>query len=150
MQKPGAQQTSGQLAAGLFPPVLISIVLVGALWLAVRNIRAGRGDTRGALRLAAAGLIFQSSSEIVRLHHVPTPAEVRHVLYQIGIGLFVAATVWVLYMALEPYLRRRWPQSLISWTRLLAGDARDPLVEGHILVGRASFSCVSTLNRLKS
>jgi len=40
-------------------------------------------------------------------------------------------------MALEPYLRRRWPQSLISWTRLLAGDMRDPLVAGHILVGIA-------------
>ncbi|MGA8577997.1 MAG: hypothetical protein WB579_04915, partial [Bryobacteraceae bacterium] len=38
---------------------------------------------------------------------------------------------------LEPYLRRRWPQSLISWARLLAGDARDPLVAGHILAGTA-------------
>ena len=55
----------------------------------------------------------------------------------IAIGLFAAAVVWVLYMALEPYLRRRWPQSLISWTRLLAGDVRDPLVAGHILVGIA-------------
>ena len=65
------------------------------------------------------------------------PAELLYVLYQIGIGLLVAASVWVLYMSLEPFLRRRWPQSLISWTRLLAGDARDPLVAGHILVGTA-------------
>jgi serine/threonine protein kinase len=117
--------------------VLISIVLVGALWLALRNFRAGRGDTRGALRLAAYGLIGQSLSEIVRMHHVPTLAELAHVTYQIGIGLFVAAAIWVLYLALEPYLRRRWPQSLISWTRLLAGDARDPLTAGHILAGTA-------------
>jgi serine/threonine-protein kinase len=87
--------------------------------------------------LAAAALIFQSVSGIVRMHQVPTLAELIHVLYQIGTGLSVAAFVWVLYMTLEPYLRRRWPQSLISWTRLLAGDARDPLVAGHILIGTA-------------
>jgi serine/threonine-protein kinase len=137
VQQPRWQQTSGQPAAGWFPLVPISIVLVGALLLAVRNFRASRGDRRGALRLAVAGLIFQSSSEIVRLHHIPALGEVGHVIYQIGIGLFVAAVVWLLYMALEPYLRRRWPQSLISWTRLLAGDARDPLVAGHILGGTA-------------
>ena len=39
------------------------------------------------------------------------------------------------YLALEPFVRRRWPQTLISWTRLLAGDARDPLVAGHMLLG---------------
>jgi len=49
--------------------------------------------------------------------------------------LFVAAIVWVLYMALEPYLRRRWPQSLISWSRLLGGGVRDPMVGGHLLIG---------------
>ncbi len=38
---------------------------------------------------------------------------------------------------MEPFLRRRWPQSLISWTRLLAGDAHDSLVGGHILLGIA-------------
>ena len=73
-----------------------------------------------------------------------------HLIYQIGIGLFVAAVVWVLYMALEPYLRRRWPQSLISWTRLLAGDARDPLVAGHILAGTALGVGFTLLRDLKS
>ncbi|HYL77610.1 MAG TPA: serine/threonine-protein kinase [Bryobacteraceae bacterium] len=130
-------RTTGQRAAGWSLIAVISIVLVGAVWLAMRNLRGGRGDNRGALRLAAYGLIFQALGEIVRLHHVPTLAELLYIVDQISIGLFVAALVWALYMALEPYLRRRWPQSLISWTRLLAGDARDPLVAGHILVGTA-------------
>ena len=43
----------------------------------------------------------------------------------------------MLYMALEPYVRRRWPQSLISWTRALAGSIRDPLLGGHVLIGTA-------------
>jgi hypothetical protein len=45
-------------------------------------------------------------------------------------GLF-----WVFYIALEPVVRRRWPQVLISWTRLLSGEWRDPLVGREVLVG---------------
>ena len=61
--------------------------------------------------------------------------ELSHVVDAIGFGLFIAAMAGVFYLALEPFVRRRWPQTLISWTRLLAGDARDPLVAGHILLG---------------
>jgi serine/threonine protein kinase len=132
-----ARQTTGERVAAWFAGFILSIVLAGALWLAVRNFRAGRGDTRGALRLAAFGLILMSLARIVNLHHVPTLAERGYLLYAIGLGLFVAAVVWVLYMAVEPFLRRRWPQSLISWTRFLAGGPRDPLVAGHILAGLA-------------
>ncbi|MFY9727078.1 MAG: serine/threonine-protein kinase [Bryobacteraceae bacterium] len=135
--QPQTPQTTGARVGEWFLLVVISILLVGALWLAAGNFRAGRGDTRGALRLAAYGLLFWSLAEIVRLHHVPTIAELVHVTYQISIGLLIAVLAWVFYMALEPYLRRRWPQSLISWARLLAGDARDPLVAGHILAGTA-------------
>jgi len=38
---------------------------------------------------------------------------------------------------MEPFVRRRWPQMLISWTRLLSGDWRDPLVARDALVGCA-------------
>ena len=34
-------------------------------------------------------------------------------------------------------MRRHWPQGLISWTRALAGDWKDPLVAGHLLVAVA-------------
>ncbi len=108
--QPRAPQTTGQRVASWVAPVLFSVVFVGALWLAWRNFRAGRGDTRGALRLAAAGLIFMSLAGIVRLHHIPTLAELGHLIDAINGGSFVAAMVGVLYLALEPYLRRRWPQ----------------------------------------
>jgi hypothetical protein len=42
---------------------------------------------------------------------------------------------WVLYMALEPYVRRYWPHSIISWSRLLTGRGRDPLVGSDVLFG---------------
>jgi hypothetical protein len=38
---------------------------------------------------------------------------------------------------IEPYVRRRWPQSLIALTRFLRGRIRDPLVGAHALIGIA-------------
>jgi hypothetical protein len=40
-----------------------------------------------------------------------------------------------LYLALEPWVRRRWPQTMVSWSRLLSGQFRDPLVGRDILFG---------------
>jgi len=41
----------------------------------------------------------------------------------------------LLYLALEPFVRRRWANLIISWNRLLAGDLSDPLVGRDILIG---------------
>jgi hypothetical protein len=49
-----------------------------------------------------------------------------------------AAFAWALYLAFEPYVRRRWPQSMVSWSRMLRGGFRDPLVGGHLLFGVAA------------
>src|ERR1700680_2826682 len=53
---------------------------------------------------------------------------------------------WALYMALEPYVRRRWPQSMVTWSRVLRGGFRDPLVGGHLLVGVALGIGLALLN----
>ena len=52
-----------------------------------------------------------------------------------GYSLLGAVTIGLIYLALEPYVRRRWPSLIISWNRLLVGDWRDPLVGRDILVG---------------
>jgi hypothetical protein len=38
-------------------------------------------------------------------------------------------------LGLELYVRRHWPQALISWTRLSSGRVRDPLVGRDVLFG---------------
>ncbi len=53
----------------------------------------------------------------------------------LAFATFDACSSWFLYMALEPYVRRRWPQRIISWSRLLAGNLRDPLVGRDLLIG---------------
>jgi serine/threonine-protein kinase len=45
--------------------------------------------------------------------------------------------MWVLYMAVEPWVRRHWPKSIISWSRLLAGNWCDPVVGRDVLLGVA-------------
>ena len=55
----------------------------------------------------------------------------------LGVCLLLAAVVWILYLAIEPYIRRHWPDMLVSWTRLLAGRWKDPLVGRDVLLGTA-------------
>ena len=126
--------------------VLVPSLGLFGTWLAWRNYRAGRSDAAGAGRLAAVGFVGQSLGGIVAIHHVPTAAEGRHLVEALGFGLFVAAIAGILYLALEPFVRRRWPQTLISWTRLLAGNVRDPLVAGQILLGVTLGVAVAILN----
>ena len=40
-----------------------------------------------------------------------------------------------MYLALEPFVRRRWPHALIAWNRILGGQFKDPLAGRDILVG---------------
>jgi hypothetical protein len=53
--------------------------------------------------------------------------------------------VWLFYIALEPYVRRFWPQLLIGWTRLISGHMRDPLVGRDVLVGVAAGTIAAFL-----
>jgi serine/threonine-protein kinase len=117
---------------------ITSLLVLGASWLAWRNFRSGRGDVNSAARLAAFGFVAQSLGGIVAIHHVPAPSEIAHLADALAFGLFIGAMAGIFYLALEPFVRRRWPQTLISSTRLLSGDVDDPLVAGHVLLGVAA------------
>ena len=43
--------------------------------------------------------------------------------------------LWIVYLALEPYVRRFWPDGILGWTRLLSGYVRDPRVGRDLLTG---------------
>ena len=101
-----------------------------------RNLRLGRGDRLGALRVA--GFLFGCSliAQMLRADHVALAyAEISLVTNLLAQALFYAVVAWFYYMALEPVARRRWPQLLVGWARLLAGGSRDPLVGRDLLVG---------------
>jgi serine/threonine protein kinase len=117
--------------------IMFFSVLIGAILLAHRSLRLGRGDRRGAFRLAVFVLVLQFVAWALNAHHVPTAYEFGLFIMGTSLALFFAAIVWLLYIGLEPYVRRRWPTSIISWSRVLAGQFRDPLVGRHVLTGVA-------------
>jgi len=47
----------------------------------------------------------------------------------------LAAVFWTLYVAVEPYVRRLWPDALLGWSRLLTGHIHDPRVGRDLLIG---------------
>jgi hypothetical protein len=47
----------------------------------------------------------------------------------------LATLVWLFYLALEPYVRRLRPSTLVSWTRLLNGGFTDAIVGRDVLIG---------------
>jgi len=116
--------------------VLIAILLAGAL-MARRNYRHGRGDREGAFRLAAVLFVLEIILWLTRSHLEPGLEFFGSLMLAIASSLLVAGVIWTLYMAVEPWIRRRWPQALISWTRLISGQFRDPVVGRDILFGVA-------------
>ena len=115
--------------------VLIGLLLVAAALLALHNTRRERGDRRGAMRLAVFTVCVYMLIWIFGGSHVASFGELGLFSGALSYALLLAAAVWILYMAIEPIARRRWPHSMISWNRLLAGGIRDPLVGRDVLVG---------------
>jgi serine/threonine-protein kinase len=116
--------------------VIFMVVLVGAALLARHNLRLGRGDRKGALRLAGFIFLLTNVTWIFGAHHVPSVnGEFSTFIESLSFSLLVACLLWLVYVALEPFVRRRWPGRIISWNRLLAGDWRDPLVGRDLLLG---------------
>jgi serine/threonine-protein kinase len=130
------QSLTGWLADNLGVAVMAIGALVVGIVFARRNIRAGRSDTRGAFRLAAWFFLFHTAIWALWASHVrDLQSEWNIFQADVGYNLFLAALVWLLYVALEPYVRRRWPDAIISWSRLLRGKFRDPMLGRDILIG---------------
>jgi hypothetical protein len=114
--------------------VVLTLILAAAL-LARRNTRMGRSDTSGALRLARFSFSLFVPIYLFGIHHVPGVQEVTQ-LFKVAITqLTWAAIFWLTYVAIEPLVRRRWPDLIVSSTRLLAGRLTDPLVGRDVLIG---------------
>jgi hypothetical protein len=129
------QPSAGERVSLVILTVLLLSVLVGGALLARKNIHLGRGDRRGATRLAAFIFVVWAVACFFGAHHVPNFDELALFLESLAWGLLWSCFLGVLYLALEPYVRRRWPATLVSWSRLLAGGFRDPLVGRDVLAG---------------
>jgi serine/threonine protein kinase len=138
--KPERMKSTEKKSIGLwigrvFGLLLLCTLLVGSGVLARRNYRRGRGDREGALRLALVMFALEMGLFFCRSHFATIGDTIGLCIIAISTGLFISAVTWMLYMAVEPWVRRHWPQTIISWSRLLSGKGRDPVVGRDILFG---------------
>jgi serine/threonine-protein kinase len=124
---------------------IAGMLLIAAVALARRNLRRERGDRRGAARLSGFTGMVCMLIWALEGSHVPGIGELALFAGALGFALFLAGLMWILYMAVEPAARRRWPHSMIGWNRLLAGGFRDPLVGRDMLAGAALGSLMALL-----
>jgi hypothetical protein len=125
---------------------LVGLLTLAAVLLARRNWKGNRGDARGAGRIAGFVYAVLMAAWAVGADHSPNvPEELSLLVIALGGSGLVAALVWIIYMALEPFVRRRWPHMLIGWTRVLAGRIADPLVGRDLLVGALGGAALAAL-----
>ncbi len=111
------------------------IVIIGSVPFARYNLRLGRGDTRGAVRLGLFVFCLGLGSWLIGGTHAAGAGEADLFVMAAMRSVFGAVTLALTYISFEPFVRRRWPQTMISWSRVLAGGFRDPLVGRDILIG---------------
>jgi hypothetical protein len=117
--------------------LLLTAVLAAGALLARRNFRHGRGDREGAFRLAAVMFVLEIALWLCRSHFVLDFQTFGYLILAISSALLWGGAMWMLYLAIEPWIRRNWPQAIISWSRLISGQLRDPVVGRDILFGVA-------------
>jgi serine/threonine-protein kinase len=134
-------QNESMLATKIFNAIQLGLILsaiAGGAFLGWRNIRAGRHDRRGA---AAVALFVLFSTWAGVALGCDSPASIFSFdvfLNPLARALWLAMMCWMFYTAFEPAVRRLWPKAIISWTRLVGGRLRDPLVGGDVLIGVAA------------
>jgi len=131
---------SSQSERGVFVIlIVVSLVVgIGSWWLVRRNTKKeSGGDHAGATRLANFVGIVQVGLWIFRSHLTVSIGTFGMLLLALATAIFYGFVVRTMYIALEPYVRRRWPQTIISSTAILTGHWRDPIVGRDVLVGTA-------------
>ncbi len=121
---------------GMYGLGIMVTALALTLPVVVRNLRLGRCDVQAAFRLGGIYLALVLGWWLLTARHCPTlEAERALITNVLGFTAFWGTLLVVMYLALEPYMRRRWPERLSSWNRLLSGRVTDPLVGRDLLFG---------------
>jgi serine/threonine protein kinase len=125
------QEETSELPEYLYERIVLTLltIVLGLVlcYFARRNMRLGRGDRHNANRLALTVMVLWILLWVFT-------GSFRSYELLIWAPL-VGGIFWIFYMAVEPYFRRRWPQILVSWTRLFSKEWKDPLVGRDIFIG---------------
>ena len=138
-QKPDAAAASGARIGprDIAIPILIAMATFFVLLMARRNLRLERADRAGAFRIAVASFLLQAVAWAGRFHPAADLDMLDLLVAAAADWLLSAAILWFAYLALEPEVRARWPHSIVTWNRVLAGKWLDAQVGSHVLIGAA-------------
>jgi serine/threonine-protein kinase len=154
----GARKTNPFFAdlQALIIPALVSVGLFFAILFARRNWKQDRADRRGAFVVGITMFSLNLVGWVAAVHIAPSSAMAGISANGLADSITAGAVYLVLYLALEPALRLRWPHAIITWNRVLAGRWKDPQVGSHIMIGLAlgvllaAFGMVQDLFTIKS
>jgi serine/threonine-protein kinase len=112
----------------------VAVLVIGVV-LARNNLRQNRGDRRAAARLAVSITALLLGLWGSSVHLVLASGLLATFLLAVCTSVFYGALLWTVYIALEPFVRRHWPQVLVSSTNVLSGHVADPVVGRGVLLG---------------
>ena len=131
----GKPDSPAQKAAQITALVVALAGIMTMIWFARRNYRQGRGDRQGSMLLAKVVFGLMILLWLFRSHLTPGFEILMPMLLAISTALFLSGLTYTMYLALEPAVRRHFPQAIISWSRLLTGRVPDALVGRDVLFG---------------
>jgi hypothetical protein len=144
----GGGLTGASRVQAFFAVGILGSVLAGGLVLAWQNLKRKRADMRGALRLGIFIFCLTLLTWVLGASHIASLYEA----FSLTLGLSWAAVaglfLWMMYVALEPFVRRRMPGLVISWNKLLAGQFHDPLVGRDLLAGISAAFLIEAVSYL--
>ncbi|HXB74326.1 MAG TPA: serine/threonine-protein kinase [Candidatus Acidoferrales bacterium] len=130
-QRPVPAGTTNQIPS----LIVVYLALFSACVIAWRHARSGKSDQRGALKMGGLYFVWMAGSRMLFAHHTGTLSELNGFWSTVSTALINGGAVWVFYIALEPWVRRSWPHTIIGWNRFRAKGLRDPLVGRDLLYG---------------
>ena len=135
---PGQAPASPVAIGRGFLNFILLLVLIATVALARSNLRSGRGDLRGASHTTFFAMtLWLLGWAISGRHYSSFEIEYGQFFAILGTVLINCGIIWLLYVALEPYVRRFTPHLLVSWSRVMGGQLRDPQVGRDLLIGVA-------------
>jgi serine/threonine-protein kinase len=137
------QAPTKQTLTSLIGAIAVIMLLGGSALLAQRNLRAGRGDRRGALALGGFVFTVMMIGWFLLPHLSDFGSDTDRLFEGVSQALFQGGLLFVVYLALEPTVRRASPDMLITWSRVVSGKLRDPRIGRDVLIGLGAAAALA-------
>ncbi|MBU1701885.1 MAG: protein kinase [Candidatus Eisenbacteria bacterium] len=134
----------------IFSLIFLGFIILTAIYYARQNVKLGKSDRRSATKLAILVFFVFFVRELCSAPHYPNfSVEIEVLINSLigisGVALLLAGFVWLIYVVVEPYMRRHSPERITSWNRLLAGRWKDPLVGRDLLIGSTMAAAMALI-----